>query len=608
MTNEPGAEAPTDPGPVAVATASNAAGAVAGPTSDEAVGTKRRWWRTKWVFTRRLCFGGLAGALVFFCLSMTPTLLPRAEVMQGLVSGVAAGIGYGFGSLLSSIIRKLRKREPSSQFKRRAWWVLAGATLVLGGGFVIFGVWWQRDVRNLMGADQLAATSWLLMILLSVVVFLLVMLVARVLRGTTRALIRFLDRFWPHHVTVWVGVGTVTVLALGFTQGVLLNGMVSAVNAAYSVTDRDTNPWISQPTSTLRSGGPESLVDWQTLGIKGRDYTGVGNAPTPEDIEAFTGEPALEPIRVYVGLDSAPTLRERVDLAMAELERTGAFDRKVLLVNTTTGTGWVDENVVDSIEFLHGGDVAQVAMQYSFLPSWISFLVDRSKAEGAGEQMITAVTDRVNKMAPEDRPQLLVFGESLGSFGSEAAFTSPENLLSNVGGAMLVGPTFVNPLHEELTSERDEGSPSWRPVVDAGASFRFAVDPADLSDASLFPDGTSWATPRVVYLQNSSDPITYFDPDLLLSRPDWLDGERGPDVTGAMIWVPFLTFFQVAADMTNSMGVPAGHGHYYGSNVVNGWVEVSAPPGWTGEDTEALRQLIDQRAGERNAKKEAAGG
>ena len=79
----------------------------------------------RWVFTRRLCFGGLAGALVFFCLSMTPSLVPREVLMQGVVSGVAVAIGYGFGSLLSSGIRKLVRREPSATFKSRAVQVLA---------------------------------------------------------------------------------------------------------------------------------------------------------------------------------------------------------------------------------------------------------------------------------------------------------------------------------------------------------------------------------------------------------------------------------------------------------------------------------------------------
>jgi uncharacterized membrane protein len=561
----------------------------------------------RWVFARHLCFGGLAGALVLFCLSLTPSLVPRMAIMQGAVSGVSAAIGYGLGSLLSSILRMLLPREPSSTFKRRAWWVLGGSALAMGGLFLYYGAQWQERVRRLMEMDQLAPFQWSLVLVVTAVVAYVLLVISRLVRGATRLLIRLGDRFMPHHVTVNVSIVVVALLVVGFAQGVLFNGMVSTINSTYSLTDRNTNPWISPPTSELRSGGPGSAVEWDTLGTKGRDFVGVGGGPTVEDIEAFTGEPAVEPIRVYVGLQSADDVRERVSLAMAELERTGAFDRSVLIVNTTTGTGWVDENVVDSIEFLHGGDTAQVAMQYSYLPSWVSFLVDRTKAAEAGEQMITAVSDRVDSMAPEDRPMLLVFGESLGSFGTESAFTSRENMVANVDGALLVGPTFVNPRHGPLTDERDEGSPFWRPIVEGGETFRFAVSPDDLTDSSLYPDEREWTEPRIVYLQNSSDPITYFDPELLWSEPEWLRGERGPDIDDDMVWIPFVTFFQVAADMAFSMDVPAGHGHRYGSNVVDGWVEISAPDGWTDADTEALRALIDRRADERTIRKEAAG-
>ena len=86
---------------------------------------RRRFWRMRWVFTRRLCFGGLAGGLVFFCLSMTPSLLPRASLMQGVVSGVAVAIGYGFGSLLSSILRKLdvNDRTQAAVYALRHGWI-----------------------------------------------------------------------------------------------------------------------------------------------------------------------------------------------------------------------------------------------------------------------------------------------------------------------------------------------------------------------------------------------------------------------------------------------------------------------------------------------------
>jgi uncharacterized membrane protein len=68
----------------------------------------------------------------------------------------------------------------------------------------------------------------------------------------------------------------------------------------------------------------------------------------------------MEPIRVYVGLRAADTPAERAKLALEELKRAGAFERSTLIVITPTGTGWVDPGAMDSIEYLHHGDVASV--------------------------------------------------------------------------------------------------------------------------------------------------------------------------------------------------------------------------------------------------------
>ena len=573
----------------------------------EPASTRRKWWRLRWVFTRRLCFGGLAGAVVLFCLSMSPSLVPRSWVFQAAVGGVSAVIGYGLGSAMSSGIRKLIRREPSARTKRIAWWVLAGATLVFGSLAFAWGHEWQQDLRRLMGMEQLKVFEWLSILVVGVVIALIILAISRLVRGGSRVLIRWLERFMPRRVAAGGGFVIAVVLVLGFIQGVLFDGMVSAINSSYSVLDRGTSEWISQPESELRTGGPGSLIEWNSLGVKGRDFTGDGGGPTVADIEAFTGEPAMQPIRVYAGLESGGSLDARVDLAMQELDRVGAFDRSVLAVMTSTGTGWIDENVADSLEFLHGGDTAQVALQYSYLPSWVSFLVDRTKAADAGRAMIGAVSERIAEMPQEDRPQLLVFGESLGSYGTEAAFEDVDDLRDRTDGALLVGPTFVNELHGDLTAARDDGSPFWRPLVEDGASVRFAVDPADLTDPSLFTAVDEWEEPRVVYLQNSSDPITYFNPELLWREPEWLQGERGPDVSGDMSWLPIVTFWQVAADLAFSMDVPAGHGHRYGSNVVDGWVQLSTPDGWDDDDTVALRELIDDRAEKRAKVKEAAG-
>ena len=48
---------------------------------------------------------GCWGALIFACLSFTPSLLPRGGIAQGLVWGITAAIGYGLGVLAAWIWR-----------------------------------------------------------------------------------------------------------------------------------------------------------------------------------------------------------------------------------------------------------------------------------------------------------------------------------------------------------------------------------------------------------------------------------------------------------------------------------------------------------------------
>jgi uncharacterized membrane protein len=233
------------------------------------------------------------------------------------------------------------------------------------------------------------------------------------------------------------------------------------------------------------------------------------------------------------------------------------------------------------------GNTAEIGLQYSYLPSWISFLVDTDKAADAGEAMIHAVQDRLAAMPKDTRPKLLVFGESLGSFGTESAFSNIDQMLKGVDGALLVGPVFRNDIHNAVTDDRDAGSPFWQPVYKDGANVRFAVAPSELAHPA-----TAWNSPRIVYLQNATDPITYWKFDLLWKHPEWLNDPRGPDVSKDMVWMPFVTFWQTAGDMVFSTGVPAGHGHDYGVNPVDAWAAITQPPGWTPAKTSELRKII----------------
>ena len=207
--------------------------------------------------------------------------------------------------------------------------------------------------------------------------------------------------------------------------------------------------------------------------------------------------------------------------------------------------------------------------------------MDKENARQAGQALFEAVDELVRAMPEAQRPRLVVFGESLGSFGGEAPFLALNNLVARTDGALFSGPTFNNTIWTELTRKRDKGSPMWLPIYDDGYNARFVARPENLNR----PD-KPWRKTRAVYLQHASDPIAWWTPDLLFREPDWLREPRGYDVSPRMNWIPVVTFLQVSADMAVAIDVPDGHGHVYVKDTVNGWAAVLQPPGWTPEKTE----------------------
>ncbi|MET0763545.1 MAG: alpha/beta-hydrolase family protein [Blastococcus sp.] len=551
------------------------------PPAGPEVGERRRWLR--WL--PRYTWSGTLGALVFGCSSLTPSLLPRGWVLQGLVAGITAAIGYGVGVTIAWFVAELTESRMSPGFRRRAWQVLAVVGTLLCLVMLWLGAGWQREVHELMGLEAPAGFTSIGIVVLAVLVFVLFVAIGRGIRGLARWLVRVFGRFLPRRIARPLGVVVVTALVIFLLNGVLFRGLVDAMNSAFSVKDDGTEEGAVEPTAAERSGSPESLVPWEDLGLQGRNFVGLG--PTPEELEAFSGRPAEQPVRAYVGLASAEDAGDRAALAVRELERAGGFERSVLVVITTTGTGWVDPAASDSLEYEFNGDTAMVALQYSYLPSWMSFLVDQVKAQDAGRALFDAVYGVWAQLPPDARPELYVFGESLGTFGGEAAFSGVADIENRTNGVLWAGPPNFNDLWREIVADREDGSPEWLPVYDDGRTVRFADEAPDLGRPP-----SPWDEPRVVYLQNASDPIVWWSPQLILNKPGWLSDERGPDVSPSTVWLPLVTFWQVSADMAFSTGVPDGHGHKYQADYVNGWAAVTQPPGWTDADTDRLRPLV----------------
>ncbi len=540
---------------------------------------EKPWW------VRHYTFMGTAVGLVFIWLSMTPSLLPRSALFQALVSGFSGAIGYGLGVFAVWLFRYLWAKDSSPPAPRWAWMVLIPVGAV---GMVLMAIWfhvWQDDVRDLMGVRHLKWYDYPEAAILSLVVLFTLVEIGQFIRWLVALLVAQVDRFAPFRLSATIVVVALVVLTITLLNGVVLKFAMRTMNNTFASANVEMNPDTAGPKTPLRSGGPQSLVSWESLGHQGRIF--VEGGPTVEELTSFNGAPATEPIRAYAGLNSADGITATAELAARELQRTGGLQRAVVAVATTTGTGWINEAEPSALEYMYNGNTAIVSMQYSFLPSWLSFLVDKENARHAGQALFEAVDRLIRQMPEGQRPKLLVFGESLGSFGGEAPFMSLNNVLARTDGALFSGPTFNNTIWTDLTSTRDAGSPEWLPVYNDGKNVRFVSRPSNLARPN-----SEWGHPRVVYLQHASDPIAWWTPDLLFARPDWLREKRGYDVLPQTEWIPVVTFLQVSADMAVAQKVPPGHGHNYVADVADGWAAVLSPPGWTQEKTERLRPLL----------------
>ncbi len=546
----------------------------------------------------RLDFVGIAFGALFFCLSLTPSLLPRDWLFQGLIGGLNAAIGYGIGVFVAKMLRRFVLR-------RKSWWppptrplfILKAATVTLATAasllMLIPAAAWQRRVSAVMGMEGPGTIGYLRTLIIAMLVTGICVSTARVVIDLIKVMARYFIRRWHLHdeVALFIGTAIVVVLAITLINGVLIRGFLAGANRVFQPQNTTTRAAITQPLDPEKSGSPTSLAPWDTLGYQGRNFVATG--PHIDELTRLNGAPAKEPIRIYAGLQTADTDEGRADILVRELDRTRAADRKVLVIVPTTGTGWINPVAARALELMYNGDTAMVGSQYSYLPSWISFLGDKQKSMDSGRAMIDAVHDWWVRLPPDRRPKLMLYGESLGSMAGQGAFNwLPDIARMGFSSVLWVGPPNASPLWKAITVRRDPGTPEVQPRYDNGRTVRFsqATDAAEIADDTDAP----WDGTRVLYLQHASDPIVWWSEDLLFTQPDWLKEPPGRDRAPLMRWYPIVTFWQVAADMTNAGSVPGGHGHNYGDFVLDGWAAVAPPDGWTSGDTQRIRAALEK--------------
>ncbi|MFB9376991.1 alpha/beta-hydrolase family protein [Kineococcus gynurae] len=405
-------------------------------------------------------------ALLASAALLLPSVLPRDPMVQAVLLVVVALSTYGLTRLVAAGGERVRgqRAAPWPTAARCVLGALTAAVLVIAAVVGLLGQRVLADVVRVTPPDGWTQAVSVLGAL-----------------GVARAILALFDRV--RRTRVRRGVAAVVLVALTLSSGVLLT----------------------------RFAGVDPHV-------KGHQF--LASTPRAEDIGAVTGRPARTPVRVYVGLDDAPTARARADLAVRELRRTGALTRSLLVVAIPTGTGWVNPSSAAAVEYLHDGDTAIVVQQYAAASSFLAYVQGTDAASDSARDLLDAVGRelRVRRRAGLPVPTLVVTGESLGAIGGLTA---------------LAGRGDVHGL--------------WVGV------------PAQVHDRV----GQGQTT-----LVHDTDPVAAWSPGLL-----WR-----PTPTWPHPWVPLVSFVQATGDLVGAARTPFGYGHKYSREYLAGWERVVPGP------------------------------
>lgn len=525
--------------------------------------------------------GLMLGAL-FFAAALTPTLIPRSYLTQGALAGGCFAIGYFAGVLWRRLWHYLELPEPSARARSIANALVAAGCLLV----VMVSLWraaeWQNAIRAVMNMAPVETAHPVKVCAIALVTFVVLLVLGRSFALIARFLAARIRRVIPRKVANVIGVLVAGLLFWSIASNVLIRTAFNALDSSFRELDVLLEPERPQPTAADRTGSPNSLVKWKELGRMGRRF--IASGPTAAEISAVTGRPAQDPVRVYVGLGSGDTAPTRARLALDELKRQHGFDRKVLIVITPTGTGWIDPAAMDTLEYLRHGDVASVAMQYSYLNSPLSLLFQPEYGAEAARALFVDIYGYWTTLPKDRRPKLYLHGLSLGALNSEKSAELFEMIGDPIAGALWSGPPFESRNWRSITANRNPGSPAWLPEFRDGRFVRFMNQ-----NGPTVPADAPWGPMRVVYLQYASDAITFFAYRDAYQAPAWMNAPRGPDVSPELRWYPIVTMLQLALDMAVATNAPMGFGHVYApEHYVDAWVAVTDVRDWSAD---ALAQL-----------------
>ncbi len=251
--------------------------------------------------------------LVFFAASLTPSLIPRPWIVQGALAGLVTGIGYVIGQLVLAAWRAVEMPKFKGRAAVVAHIIVAVPVLALWIYDLTHWTRWQDSIRTRVGLEPTEGFHLFAMLGVAVGVFIVCFAIGLAVQWVFDILRRRLYRYMPMRTANALGLILAAAIVFFGTRDGVIRWTFDVLDESYETAQDLFVKAPPAPTSPRKAGGPGSLVDWGAMGQPGRNF--VLGGPDAAAISEFTGRPARDPIRVYVGRaqNDEPEDRAKVD-------------------------------------------------------------------------------------------------------------------------------------------------------------------------------------------------------------------------------------------------------------------------------------------------------
>src|SRR6185312_5020492 len=153
-----------------------------------------------------LCGVGIVLGALFFAASLTPTLVPRSSLTQGVLAGACFAIGYAIGIFWRWLWHYLELPIASARIRAMTNAVVAVASFAVVVTFLWRAAAWQDSIRAVMGLPPVETARPFKVCAIALMTFVLLLVLARLFWRVSRFLASRIRFFIPRRIANVVGV------------------------------------------------------------------------------------------------------------------------------------------------------------------------------------------------------------------------------------------------------------------------------------------------------------------------------------------------------------------------------------------------------------------